>query len=86
MPREQAGKPARKLLIFTDSRQDAARLASGMEQDHYRDMVRILLLKAVEEHWRSFEVTLRSATNLAGGMDKILRINDKSTQRSQTLT
>ena len=51
MPLEQRNKPARKLLIFTDSRQDAAKLASGMEQDHYRDMVRILLLKALDEYW-----------------------------------
>ena len=59
MPLEQHGRPSRKLLIFTDSRQDAAKLASGMEQDHYRDMVRILLLKALDEYWGSFEAALR---------------------------
>ena len=59
MPLERGNKPGRKLLIFTDSRQDAAKLASGMEQDHYRDMVRILLLKALEEYWGSFEDALR---------------------------
>ena len=51
MPLERDSKPGRKLIIFTDSRQDAAKLASGMEQDHYRDMVRILLLKALDEYW-----------------------------------
>ena len=54
LPLEQKGKPSRKLLIFTDSRQDAAKLASGMEQDHYRDMVRILLLKVLREYWVFF--------------------------------
>ncbi len=56
---KQGDKPGRKLLIFTDSRQDAAKLASGMEQDHYRDMVRILLLKALDEYWGALEAVLR---------------------------
>ena len=58
MPLERGDRPGRKLLIFTDSRQDAAKLASGMEQDHYRDMVRILLLKALDEYWGSFRAAL----------------------------
>ena len=77
MPLTQQGKPSRKLLIFTDSRQDAAKLASGMEQDHYRDMVRILLLKVLEEYWDSFEAALRSATKLAGGTEKVLALNNE---------
>jgi DEAD/DEAH box helicase domain-containing protein len=39
----------RKLVIFTDSRQDAAKLAAGMERDHYRDMVRLALLTALKQ-------------------------------------
>ena len=58
LPLEQNKRPGRKLLIFTDSRQEAAKLASGMEQDHYRDMVRILLLKALDEYWVSFKSAL----------------------------
>ena len=77
MPLERDSKPGRKLLIFTDSRQDAAKLASGMEQDHYRDMVRILLLKALDEYWGAFEAAVRSATNLAGGVDKLTSINEQ---------
>jgi len=30
----------RKLVVFTDSRQDAAKLSAGIEMDHYRDLVR----------------------------------------------
>ena len=59
MPMKRGSLPGRKLLIFTDSRQDAAKLSSGMEQDHYRDMVRILLLKALHEYWGAFEAALR---------------------------
>lgn len=39
----------RKLVVFSDSRQDAARLTAGMERDHYRDMVRITLLRALRD-------------------------------------
>ncbi len=35
----------RKLVAFTDSRQDAAKLAAGIELDHYRDMVRQCLVR-----------------------------------------
>ena len=35
-----------KLVIFSDSRQDAAKLAGGMERDHFRDMVRVAMLSA----------------------------------------
>lgn len=77
MPMERGNRPGRKLLIFTDSRQDAAKLASGMEQDHYRDMVRKLLLKALDEYWGAFEAAMRHGTRLAGGADKLTSINDK---------
>lgn len=38
-----------KLVGFSDSRQDAADQAFGIEQEHYRDMVRMLFLECVEE-------------------------------------
>ncbi|MBF2052762.1 MAG: DEAD/DEAH box helicase [Candidatus Sericytochromatia bacterium] len=38
----------RKLVLFTDSRQDAAKLAAGMEQDHYRDLIRQALARHLE--------------------------------------
>ena len=75
-PAEQHGKPARKLLIFTDSRQDAAKLASGMEQDHYRDMVRILMLKALDEYWNSFEAAMRTvADRIPQERQKVVNLN-----------
>ena len=36
----QLPSQARKLVVFTDSRQDAAKLAGGISLDHYRDLVR----------------------------------------------
>ena len=75
-PVEQYGKPARKLLVFTDSRQDAAKLASGMEQDHYRDMVRILMLKALDEYWESFVAAMKTvAARIPQECQKIVNLN-----------
>lgn len=36
-----------KLVLFTDSRQSAAKLSAGIELDHYHDMLRISLLDAL---------------------------------------
>ena len=39
------GSDKRKLVLFTDSRQDAAKLSAGIEIDHYRDTMRQLMIK-----------------------------------------
>ena len=76
IPSELNRKPSRKLLIFTDSRQDAAKLASGMEQDHFRDMVRVLLLRALDEYWHSFESALKTITlAVPGTIEKLSTVN-----------
>jgi DEAD/DEAH box helicase domain-containing protein len=38
---------ARKLVVFSDSRQDAAKLSAGMRFSHYRDAIRQALYEAV---------------------------------------
>jgi DEAD/DEAH box helicase domain-containing protein len=38
-----------KLVGFSDSRQDAADQAFGIELEHYRDMIRLLFLECIEE-------------------------------------
>lgn len=38
-----------KLLGFSDSRQDAADQAYGIEREHYRDMIRALFMECVQE-------------------------------------
>lgn len=52
---------ARKLVIFSDSRQDAAKLAAGMERDHFRDMVRLALTQAFQRYWTNLVAFLRTA-------------------------
>jgi Lhr-like helicase len=56
---QQQIRSSRKLVIFSDSRQDAAKLAAGMERDHYRDMVRLLLIQSFKGYWKNLEAFLR---------------------------
>ncbi|MUG95350.1 DEAD/DEAH box helicase [Scytonema sp. UIC 10036] len=53
------GSSSRKLVIFSDSRQDAAKLAAGMERDHYRDMVRLAMIQAFRQYWGNLVSYLR---------------------------
>lgn len=54
---------ASKLVIFSDSRQDAAKLAAGMERDHFRDMLRLVLIQAFRQYWPDLVAFLRSMAN-----------------------
>jgi len=45
----QLEERAPKLVGFSDSRQDAAQQAFGIEKEHFRDIVRMLFLECVEE-------------------------------------
>ena len=38
-----------KLIGFSDSREDAAKQALGIEKEQYRDMVRMLFVESVNE-------------------------------------
>ncbi|MCA1567586.1 MAG: hypothetical protein LC803_18445 [Acidobacteria bacterium] len=49
----------KKLVIFSDSRQDAAKLAAGMERDHFRDMLRLAMINGLKDYWRAFEAYIR---------------------------
>lgn len=44
---------ARKLVLFSDSRQDAAKLSAGFEKRHYQDIVRQLLVDSLYERVRA---------------------------------
>ncbi|QLL29539.1 DEAD/DEAH box helicase [Thermosynechococcus sichuanensis E542] len=59
-PDPQSIRSPRKLVIFSDSRQDAAKLAAGMERDHYRDMVRLLLIQSFNNYWIDFVEYLKN--------------------------
>ncbi len=58
-PDKPDARSSRKLVIFSDSRQDAAKLAAGMQRDHYRDLVRMALIRVINEYWGDLEAFLR---------------------------
>lgn len=45
----QLDEKSAKLIGFSDSREDAAKQANGIEKEHYRDMVRMLFVECVNE-------------------------------------
>ncbi len=69
---------SRKLVIFTDSRQDAAKLAAGMERDQYRDVVRMALVRSLSQYWEDLESFLRVLANqMKTGLSKLKSLNDE---------
>lgn len=52
-------KQTRKLVVFTDSRQDAAKLSAGIELDHYRDLLRQSLIQGMNELRGSIEAAVK---------------------------
>lgn len=48
-----------KLVLFSDSRQAAAKLSAGIEMDHYKDMVRSFLLSKIENNSIIFDLLLK---------------------------
>ena len=54
----QLNEKSAKLIGFSDSRQDAAKQALGIETEHYRDMVRMLFIQSVEEVDKDMQETI----------------------------
>ena len=77
----EMSESARKLVIFSDSRQDAAKLAGGMERDHFRDMVRVALLSAHKTYRDEIVAYFRSRVNRKPdrpeGLEKVSTINEE---------
>lgn len=57
------GEHAAQMITFTDSRDDAADVAAGLELNHFRDLVRQLLFQAVD---KDDEVALEECVSAAG--------------------
>lgn len=68
MPELIHKRKSRKLVIFSDSRQDAAKLAAGMDLDHFRDMVRICLIGAHETFSQGYLDVLRTICQSVPGL------------------
>ncbi len=71
-------RSSRKLVIFSDSRQDAAKLAAGMELDHYRDLVYLLLIQFFKNYWGELEAFLRvTCAGNPSSLTKFQTLNSK---------
>lgn len=53
------GETNTKLVLFSDSRQSAAKLSAGIELDHYRDVLRWAILRGLSEKDSNAEVLRR---------------------------
>jgi DEAD/DEAH box helicase domain-containing protein len=52
-----------KLVLFSDSRQAAAKLAAGIEMDHYKDIVRTLLMKNLDSMMKLYNLLIKFLEN-----------------------
>jgi hypothetical protein len=76
MTPDEGAKNSRKLVIFSDSRQDAAKLAAGMERDHFRDMLRLAMIQAFSRYWDGLVSYLRvTLAGNASAMQMLLALN-----------
>lgn len=60
-----ADPDARKLVVFSDSRQDAAKLSAGMRTAHYRDALRQALAAALANQGNGVEAFWKQVTGQA---------------------
>lgn len=74
-PDKLGAKSFRKLVIFSDSRQDAAKLAAGMQRDHYRDLIRMALIQSVQEYWEDLAGFLRTMKQMGSIPASLRAIN-----------
>ncbi|MFG6574183.1 DEAD/DEAH box helicase [Sulfitobacter sp. 1A13353] len=74
-------KKAEKMIAFTDSRDDAADLAAGLELHHYRDLVRQLVNKALQpKELPSSEELLSLLDDVKAGDPRAVALKDAAEQ------
>lgn len=69
--KEYKSSPA-KLVLFSDSRQAAAKLSAGIELDHYKDIIRVNLLKTLDVS-KIVELLYQMLNNSLGSERRTLR-------------
>jgi DEAD/DEAH box helicase domain-containing protein len=60
-----AGADTRKLVVFSDSRDDAAQVANGIERNHYGDLLRELLTQYLQQNVATGAELVAAITNPA---------------------
>jgi ATP-dependent helicase YprA (DUF1998 family) len=79
----------RKLIIFSDSRQDAAKLSAGLEKRHYQDLLRQLVIQSLRRHGPSdlllFEAFVRGDDRSTSARDARDRFRAQHREDAQLL-
>lgn len=75
--KQQTGKPE-KLIAFSDSRQGAAKLSAGIELNHYRDLVRQVLLSELEPNVKLESIIQTLIETPKGDWEDALDVEDTS--------
>ena len=82
--KEQSG---RKTIIFSDSRQDAAKYAVGIQWSHYQDMIRLIAVEAMKKQMEDEDIAI--VRNLQNSRqvfrDAIRRLGGKFPDRQKLL-
>ena len=60
----KSGEQARRLVLFSDSRQDAAKLSAGLEKRHYQDLLREVMVRELIESTSGSTPAARSRGSL----------------------
>lgn len=61
--RQMPSEESRKLVLFSDNRQDAAKLSAGLEKSHYLDVLRQLVAQYHSALGKEVEVYIRSISD-----------------------
>ncbi len=72
---------ARKLVVFSDSRQDAAKLSAGMRFAHYRDVMRQALAAALGNQGSGVEAFWKQVTGQPLSVDERVHATEFAAQR-----
>lgn len=66
----QLSERGKKLIGFSDSREDAAKQAAGIATEHYRDMVRLLFVDEIKNIQSQLVSTIQTVTNATLALQK----------------
>jgi DEAD/DEAH box helicase domain-containing protein len=82
--REMLPGPSRKLVLFTDSRQDAAKLSTGVKTDHYRDVLRQCTYQASLTQIRNAAQEYQTALANRAHLDRLIELERKDREEGLT--
>lgn len=73
----------RKLVVFSDSRQDAAKLSAGMRFSHYRDAMRQALMEAIKQQGAGPQAFAAQCRGQALSPDQLRKAEDFQREHPQ---